>query len=148
MCTAVQPLVSKNANQLVVDCPEGIGAIRSDQTRVRQILFNLISNAAKFTDGGTITLTLRRAQDSEHILFAVSDTGIGMTPDLLAKVFEPFRQADASTTKKYGGTGLGLTISQRFCRMMGGEIKVESSRGVGTQFMFELPIPGPEEAGG
>ena len=148
MCTAVQPLVSKNANQLVVDCPEGIGAIRSDQTRVRQILFNLISNAAKFTDGGTITLTLRRAQDSEHILFAVSDTGIGMTPDLLAKVFEPFRQADASTTKKYGGTGLGLTISQRFCRMMGGEIKVESSRGVGTRFMFELPIQGPEEAGG
>ena len=142
--SAVQPLVAKNANKLVVDCPEELGQMHSDQTRVRQILFNLISNAAKFTENGTITLTLRRQAERERVSFAVSDTGIGMTPEQLEKVFEPFRQADASTTKRYGGTGLGLTISQRFCEMLGGQLSTTSARGVGTRFEFELPVQGPE----
>ena len=137
--SSVQPLVSKNANKLVVDCPEDIGAMHTDQTRVRQILFNLISNAAKFTRKGTIALKLRRASARNKILFEVSDTGIGMTPEQLASVFEPFHQADASTTKKFGGTGLGLTISQRFCELMGGSIQAHSEHGVGTRFAFELP---------
>ena len=137
--SSVQPLVSKNTNKLVVDCPDDIGLMHADQTRVRQILFNLISNSAKFTEKGSIALKLRRDPARERILFEVTDTGIGMTPEQLEKVFEPFRQADASTTKKFGGTGLGLTISQRFCEIMGGAIKVHSEHGVGTSFAFELP---------
>ncbi len=136
--SSVQPLVSKNTNKLVVDCPEDIGGMHGDQTRVQQILFNLISNAAKFTEQGTITLKLRR-QEMGGIHLSVADTGIGMTPDQLEKVFEPFRQADASTTKKFGGTGLGLTISQRFCELMGGQIHVESDQGEGTCFEILLP---------
>ncbi len=140
--SSVRPLVGNNANELVVDCPDDIGTIHADQTRVRQILFNLISNSAKFTEKGTITLKLRRAPARERVLFEVSDTGIGMSQEQLDKVFEPFRQADASITKKFGGTGLGLTISQRFCEMMGGTIKANSERGVGTSFEFELPAAG------
>ena len=139
---SVQPLVSKNANKLIVECPEGIGGMHADQTRVKQILFNLISNSSKFTEKGSIVLKVARlVQDSrECIKFNVSDTGIGMSPEQLAKVFEPFQQADVSTTKKFGGTGLGLTISQRFCHMMGGDISVESEEGVGTSFEIVLPV--------
>ena len=142
--SAVKPLVAQRDNRLVVERPDELGQLRSDQTRVRQILFNLISNAAKFTLGGTITLTVRPEPERERVYFAVSDTGIGMTPEQLVKVFEPFRQADASTTKQYGGTGLGLTISQRFCGMLGGDIRASSSKGVGTRFEFRLPTRGPE----
>ena len=144
--SSVKPLVSKNANKLVVDCPDDIGEMYADQTRVRQVLFNLISNSTKFTEKGSITLRLRRSEGSGQVLFEVRDTGIGMTPDQLAKIFEPFRQADASTTKKFGGTGLGLTISQRFCELMGGSIRAESEAGQGTSFKVVLPEQVGEDA--
>ena len=140
--TSVKPLVDRNSNELVVDCPKDAGEMYSDQLRVRQILFNLISNAAKFTEKGTITLKITRegAADSGGAVFEVLDSGIGMSDSQLDRVFEPFRQADATTTKKYGGTGLGLTISQRFCHMMGGAIRAASEEGVGTRFEVTLPV--------
>jgi PAS domain S-box-containing protein len=168
-----QPLVEKNGNTLrVLGCPQELGAIHADLTRVRQVLLNLLSNAAKFTEKGTITLSveristngrgaggqgckgdsfspappaLRRTRRGVHprsaaILFRVSDTGIGMTPEQVERLFEPFHQADNSTTRKYGGTGLGLAISRRFCQMMGGDITVESEGpGQGSTFTVHLP---------
>jgi signal transduction histidine kinase/ligand-binding sensor domain-containing protein len=135
----VQPLVAKNANRLEVDCPTDIGTIRADQTKVRQTLFNLLSNASKFTEKGTIHLDAKRTSASDQIIFRVSDTGIGMTPEQLGKLFQAFSQADASTSKKYGGTGLGLAISKKFCQMMGGDLTVESEFGKGSTFTVTLP---------
>jgi signal transduction histidine kinase len=134
-------LVEKNANRLTVRCPEKIGSIHSDVTKLRQILFNLLSNACKFTEKGNITLSVNREeQDSGNwYLFAVEDTGIGMTPEQLGRLFQAFQQADTSTTRKYGGTGLGLVISRKFCHMMGGEITVESEPDRGTVFTVKLP---------
>ncbi len=136
--STIQPLVAKNANRLEVVCPTGIGAMDADLTKVRQTLFNLLSNASKFTHEGTITLSARR--DGAWIEFAVSDTGIGMTPQELDRLFQAFQQADASTTRKFGGTGLGLAISRTFCRMMGGDITVTSEPGRGTAFTVRLPL--------
>jgi PAS domain S-box-containing protein len=132
----VQPLVEKKANKFDIHCPPGVGVMRADLTKVRQVLFNLLSNACKFTEKGTIALEVSRQekQGRDEVIFRVSDTGIGMTLEQLAKLFQPFTQADASTTRKYGGTGLGLTISKRFCEMMGGAIAVESKLGEGTAF--------------
>ena len=109
---------------------------------MRQTLFNLLSNASKFTEKGTITLSASRIarEAGEFIRFRVADTGIGMSKEQLGKLFQAFTQADASTTRKYGGTGLGLVISRKFCQMMGGDISVESTEGVGTTFTFELPV--------
>jgi CheY-like chemotaxis protein len=137
----VQPLIDKNGNTLVVDCEESLGVMHSDLTKIRQTLFNLLSNAAKFTEDGTITLSARRqTQDSgAAILLTVSDSGIGMSPEQLAKVFDPFSQAEAETSSKYGGTGLGLTISRRFCNMLGGDLTVDSELGRGTRFQVSLP---------
>jgi signal transduction histidine kinase/DNA-binding response OmpR family regulator len=135
----VQPLVEKNANTLEVDCPPQAGSMRADLTKVRQSLFNLLSNASKFTDHGTIALAVRRSADGNEIRFDVRDTGIGMTEEQLGHVFEAFTQAEAATASKYGGTGLGLTITRRFCEMMGGEISVASTPGVGTTFTITLP---------
>jgi len=146
--STIQPMIEKNANTLVVDCPADIGGMRADMTRVRQVLFNLLSNASKFTERGTITLRIRKGGDQgEWIDFAVQDTGIGMTPEQVSKVFEPFQQAEASTTRKYGGTGLGLTISRHFCRMMGGELSLSSELAVGTIFTARFPVvvPDPKE---
>ena len=139
--TSVQPMVDRNGNQIIVDCPVDAGQMVADQLRVRQILFNLISNAAKFTEKGTITLKVRRedADGTDRVVVEVCDSGIGMSILQLDRVFEPFRQADATTTKRYGGTGLGLTICQRFCQMMGGSIQAESEEGVGTCFKVRLP---------
>jgi signal transduction histidine kinase/putative methionine-R-sulfoxide reductase with GAF domain len=134
----VQPLMDKNGNALVVECPEGVGSMQADLTKVRQALFNLLSNAAKFTDHGTITLTVEREPD-DWLTFAVSDTGIGMTDEQLGRLFEAFSQAEASTRSKYGGTGLGLAISRHFCRLMGGELTAESEYGKGSTFMVRLP---------
>src|SRR5437764_4093481 len=114
-----------------------MGSMRADVTKVRQSLFNLLSNACKFTDHGTITLELKR--EGGQVLFKVSDTGIGMTPEQMDKLCEAFTQADASMTRRFGGTGLGLVISRRFCRMMGGDIHVESELGQGTTFTITLP---------
>lgn len=174
----VCPLMEKNHNTLVLNCPDHLGCMYADATKVHQVLLNLLSNAAKFTVQGTITLTVAR-EDGEvqedrgdrgdkgdrgeqyfassssgsplppappssplppSITFTVSDTGIGMTPEQLSKLFQPFSQADTSTTRKYGGTGLGLTISQRFCQMMGGEIRVTSQAGQGSTFTVYLPV--------
>jgi PAS domain S-box-containing protein len=137
----VQPLVQKNANRLEVRCADSLGSMHADLTKVRQILFNLVSNACKFTTDGTITLDVTRGKDADRPLltFRVSDSGIGMTPEQVGRLFQPFTQADASTTRKYGGTGLGLTISKRFCEMMGGEVAVSSEPGKGTTFTVRLP---------
>jgi signal transduction histidine kinase/HAMP domain-containing protein len=137
----VLPLVEKNANTLEVISGHNLGRMRADQTKVRQGLFNLLSNAAKFTERGTIKLEVERdmREHAEWLLFRVSDTGIGMKPEHIEKLFRAFSQADESTTRKYGGTGLGLTITQVFCQMMGGDIQVESEPGIGSTFTIRLP---------
>ena len=134
----VQPLVEKNANTLVVDCSDNLGTMQADQTKLRQTLFNLLSNAAKFTDHGTISLTVNR-ESPDWLTFAVSDTGIGMTEEQLSRLFEAFSQAEASTRSRYGGTGLGLAISRHFCHMMGGDLTVESTYGQWSTFTVRLP---------
>ena len=138
----VVPLVAKNNNQFVTEFSDDLGTVRADLTKLRQALFNLLSNAAKFTEQGTITLNARREQreDSDWILLTVSDTGIGIDEDKINLVFEEFSQADDSTTRDYGGTGLGLPISRRFCRMMGGDITATSEVGQGSAFTIELPV--------
>ncbi|HWN13110.1 MAG TPA: response regulator, partial [Candidatus Dormibacteraeota bacterium] len=141
IAAVIQPLAGKNANRLEVHCPPETGTMRADLTKVRQALFNLLSNACKFTDRGTVTLAVaREASDGrELIVFRVSDTGIGMTPEQLTRLFEAFSQADAATTRRYGGTGLGLALSRRLCRMMGGDVTVESEAGRGSTFAIRLP---------
>lgn len=135
----VGTLVSRNGNTLKVECPPGIGSMVADQTRVRQVLLNLASNAAKFTEKGTITLRVSRTEPGGWIVISIADTGIGMTAEQKARLFQDFVQADASTTRKYGGTGLGLAISRRFCQMMGGDITVDSAPGHGSTFTVRLP---------
>ena len=136
-----KPLVEKNNSALELKHADDIGVMRADLTRLRQILFNLLSNSAKFTENGTITLAVEREERDgrDTICFSVTDTGIGMSPEQLQKVFDPFTQADTTTTREYGGTGLGLTITRRFCEMMGGSIGVESEEGKGTRFTVWLP---------
>jgi len=139
----IRPLVEKNSNLLTVELDEQLGSLYADLTKVRQALFNLLSNACKFTEQGQIRLEVRRESAAEdetgYILFKVSDTGIGMTPEQLDNLFQEFSQADPSTTRKYGGTGLGLAISRHFCRMMGGDISVESEVGRGSVFTVRIP---------
>ncbi len=138
---ALKPLVAARGNGLRVVCPRDIGSIRADPIRVRQCLLNLLSNANKFTDKGELTLSVSRQETGmgERILFRVRDTGIGMTPDELGKLFRPFIQADRSTARKYGGTGLGLALTRHLCQMMGGDISVESEPGKGSTFTIDLP---------
>lgn len=140
--TMVQSLAQKNSNTLTVDCADDVGRMHADATRVRQIIFNLLSNACKFTENGTVTVSVRReaAADGDCLSIAVADTGIGISEKQMSRLFQEFSQADASTTRKYGGTGLGLTISQRLCKLMGGDIAVESEPDVGTTFTATLPI--------
>jgi PAS domain S-box-containing protein len=137
----LEPLVTKNNNTLVTDFADDLGSVRADLIKVRQALFNLVSNAAKFTENGTITISARRtrAEDGGTLRIDVTDTGIGIPEDKLDQVFEEFGQADNSTTKEYGGTGLGLPISRRFCQMMGGDITVVSEPGAGSTFSIILP---------
>jgi signal transduction histidine kinase/DNA-binding response OmpR family regulator/ligand-binding sensor domain-containing protein len=172
----VRPLVARSGNRLEVECPADIGPMRADQTKVRQVLFNLLSNANKFTEKGRIRLSVERLErgsvergsvESEiasdgtgeprsdaptlhapTLLFRISDTGIGMTPEQVAKLFQPFTQAEASTTRKYGGTGLGLAISKKFCQMMGGDLTVASELGKGSTFTVSLPPEARHEPGG
>ena len=135
----VRPLVEKNGNSFTVSCQAGIGTMHADLVKARQVLFNLLSNAAKFTEGGTIELTVRRATNPDVVTFAVRDTGIGMTEEQMSRLFEAFSQADVSTTRKYGGTGLGLALSRQFAIMMGGDITVETTPGEGSTFTVTLP---------
>lgn len=161
----VKSLVEKNGNVLEVYCDEGLGTMHADQTKVRQVLFNLLSNAAKFTKQGQVILTVtrepndfgwelashkpqvvateehsRNPKSSESVCFRVQDTGIGMSDEQQQRLFQAFTQGDASTTRKYGGTGLGLVISRHFCQMMGGDIVVESKVGQGSTFTVRLPL--------
>ena len=137
-----RPLVEKNRNTFALDIPEDLGDMRSDMTKVRQMLLNLLSNASKFTENGTITLTVERdgRGETESITFQVADSGLGMTPEQMDKLFEAFTQADTSTSSKFGGTGLGLAITRRFCHMMGGDVQVGSQIGEGSAFTIRLPI--------
>lgn len=136
-----KPLVEKTSNRLDVSVAPDVGQIREDVTKVRQVLLNLLSNAAKFTEKGTISLEVTREADvtGSWVVFRVRDTGIGMTPEQTAKLFQAFTQADGSTMRKYGGTGLGLALSRKFCGMMGGDINVESVPGRGSTFTVRLP---------
>ncbi len=166
----IAPMADKNSNILEIQCPEDIGSIQTDLTKLRQSLLNLLSNASKFTCSGTITFTVTRwaetpaetakrrkqlgasrgggqadnsssawSSSQDWIVFTVKDTGIGMSPEQLARIFDPFTQADSSTTKKYGGTGLGLTITKKFCEMMGGDITAFSELEKGSTFTIWLP---------
>ncbi len=158
VAATVQGLVEKKGNALVVRLTPDLGAMHSDVTKTRQMLLNLLSNAAKFTEGGTITLSAERevapdriGADGEHkadrLVFQVSDTGMGMTEEQLAKLFQRFQQADASTTRKFGGTGLGLSLTRAFSAMLGGSVEVESRPGHGSTFTVRLParLPDPDE---
>ncbi len=146
VATTVRPLVLKNDNQLEIDCPSDLGTMRADLTKVRQVLFNLLSNATKFTEHGVIRLEVRRDESAAQgqFRFAISDTGIGMTPEQVGRLFQAFTQAEASTTRKYGGTGLGLAISKKFCELMGGDLTATSQLGKGSSFTITLPARVPE----
>jgi signal transduction histidine kinase/mRNA-degrading endonuclease HigB of HigAB toxin-antitoxin module len=146
----IEPLAAKNGNRIVIECPEDLGTMHADQTRFRQSLLNLASNANKFTEKGTITIAAHQGHESGRnwITVAVTDTGIGMTAEQMGKLFQEFSQASSATASKYGGTGLGLAISRRFCQMMGGDITVESEPGRGSTFTIRLPriVEIPKEA--
>ncbi len=137
----VEPLMRARGNRFEVECPVDLGKMHSDTTRVRQCLFNLLSNAAKFTEGGSVTLCATRQDRNGRawVVLAVRDRGIGMTPDQLARLFQPFAQAEASTARRFGGTGLGLSVTRHLCRMMGGDVEVESVEGRGSTFTIRLP---------
>ena len=131
--SVIEPLVARHGNVLEVVCAPQLGRMRSDPTKLRQNLLNLLSNAAKFTEGGRITLTARRiaASDGDRLQFDVADTGIGMTREQLERLFLAFSQAAATTSRDYGGTGLGLAITRHFCRLLGGDVTAESTPGSG-----------------
>jgi signal transduction histidine kinase/DNA-binding response OmpR family regulator len=143
--SVIEPLIAKNANVLEVICTPDLGTMRSDQTKLRQSLLNLLSNAAKFTEGGRITLTARRVADPDggRLQFVVSDTGIGMAPEQQQGLFQAFSQARSSTSRDYGGTGLGLAITRHFCRLLGGDVTVESASAQGSTFRITLPAVCP-----
>ncbi|WP_339458613.1 sensor histidine kinase [Nodularia spumigena] len=143
----VKSAIDKNNNILEVYCDQQLGTMYADQTRMRQVLLNLLSNSAKFTTNGKVTLTVKREKTDlppeaafDMITFSVTDTGIGMSESQQQQLFKPFTQGDTSTTKRYGGTGLGLAISRHFCQMMGGEVFVKSQPGVGSTFTVHLPL--------
>ena len=144
----LEPLIRKNGNTFRLDCPADLGPMRADPVKLRQCLINLLSNASKFTEKGTVTLQARRNPGSpvqpqlapDTIQFQVSDTGIGMTPEQLAQLFRAFEQVHGAGGRKYGGTGLGLVITQHFCEMMGGSMRVESRPNQGSTFTIELPL--------
>ena len=139
----VQPLAARNGNRLEATCAPEVGEMRADLTKVRQILFNLLANACKFTERGTVVLSVRQEPDpvdsAPWLIFDVADTGIGMTEEQIGRLFEAFSQADAATTRRYGGTGLGLALCRRLCRLMGGEVTVKSEQGRGSTFTARLP---------
>ena len=139
------PLAKKNSNHLVIEKQQELGTIRADATKVRQCLLNLLSNACKFTSNGVVRLEAVKADG--WITFEVSDTGIGMTKEQMGKLFRAFQQADSSTTRKFGGTGLGLVISRRFCQLMNGDITVRSEPGKGTVFTMRIPVEVVPRAG-
>jgi signal transduction histidine kinase/DNA-binding response OmpR family regulator len=136
--STIQSVVAQNSNEVAVSVDPEVGRMRADLTKVRQGLFNLLSNAAKFTENGRIELRVQT--EGDDLLFAVSDTGIGIPPEKLSHIFEEFSQADESTTRNFGGTGLGLAITRRFCQMMGGDVTVDSVVGEGSTFTLRIPV--------
>lgn len=142
VASTIRPMIEKGSNVLEVNCPQDIGTMHSDITKVRQVLFNLLSNASKFTEKGAIHFDVSKElrDDADWVALRVKDAGIGMTSEQMEKLFQTFTQADASTTRKYGGTGLGLAISKRLCQMLGGDIEVESREGHGSTFTVQLPL--------
>ena len=153
IATMAQPLAAKNENTLGTEFGEGVGSIRADAMRVRQIIFNLLSNACKFTDKGKVSLTVSRVEHDGRaaVAFTVRDSGIGISEEQLGRLFQEFSQADATTTRKFGGTGLGLVISRRLAQLMGGDIRVESVMGEGSTFTAIIPVgaemvPGEDDA--
>jgi PAS domain S-box-containing protein len=147
VATTIQPLVDKKGNRLELEVEKDLPPMHADLTKVRQSLFNLLSNATKFTENGTVGLRVTKEDGGSQswVQFRVTDTGIGMSPEQVAKLFEPFSQADRSTTRKFGGTGLGLAITRRFCQMMGGDVTVESAAGKGSAFTIRLPLVATEQ---
>ena len=144
----IRPICEKNHNQLIVTCEDEVEFMWGDLTKIRQSLLNLLSNASKFTSSGQVFLKVSRSlttelaknsQQQAMIYFQVRDTGIGIKPEQIVKLFQPFSQADSTTTRKYGGTGLGLTITREFARMMGGVVTVKSEYGHGATFTLQLP---------
>ena len=144
----IAPLAEKNANRLEIRIAPEVEGMRADATKVRQTLFNLLSNACKFTQQGKVMLEVARETDAagDWLRFTIKDTGIGMTPEQMSRLFQDFTQADPETARKYGGTGLGLALSRRLCRMMGGDITVTSEPGRGSAFLVRLPAAGSEAA--
>jgi len=138
----IEPLAAKNGNRFVVDYPPEIGSIDSDVTKLKQSLLNLLSNASKFTNNGTVGLAVSRAGAGadERMVFRVTDSGIGMTAEQMGRLFQAFAQADSSTTRKFGGTGLGLAITRHFARILGGDVSVTSEPGVGSTFTLVVPV--------
>jgi signal transduction histidine kinase len=143
----VEPLARKNGNRFVVNAPEAAASVVVDQVKFRQSLLNLLSNACKFTENGTVELEVERRQveGREWVEWSVRDTGIGIAPEQRHKLFQSFSQVDSSATRRFGGTGLGLAISQKFCQLMGGHISVESEPGHGAVFTIHLPAAGNDE---
>jgi signal transduction histidine kinase/CheY-like chemotaxis protein len=141
VAATVRPMVETNDNTLLIEIAPDLGAMYADQIKVRQALYNLLSNAVKFTERGTITLNAERVRmdESDWIVFRLTDTGIGLSAEQILKLFQDFTQADASTTRKFGGTGLGLALTRRFCQMMGGDVTVHSVAGEGSVFTIKLP---------
>jgi adenylate cyclase len=141
MVNTIKPLAAKNGNLVVVHYDAKIGMMHADQMRLRQALLNLLSNANKFTEKGTVTIAVQQEHDNgrDWVTVSVADTGIGMTTEQIGKLFQEFSQASSKTASKYGGTGLGLVISRRFCQMMGGDITVKSTPGEGSTFTIRLP---------
>lgn len=140
VASTVAPLMSKSGNRFVMDVASDCGVMHTDAGKLRQSLLNLLTNAAKFTEGGTVTLRARRDPSAGTVIFEVSDTGIGISEDAIGRLFQPFSQADPSTTRRYGGTGLGLAITRRFCEMLGGDITLDSVPGEGSTFTVTLPV--------
>jgi len=148
--SVARPLAARNGNELVAAGTGASGSVVADATRLKQVLYNLVSNACKFTEQGRVSLDVRRVvlDGREWVEFAVADTGIGIPKAQMGRIFDEFSQADPTTTRRYGGTGLGLAISQRFARLMGGYITVESEPGRGSCFTLRLPANGAAEAAG
>lgn len=144
----VDPIVRRNGNKLTVLTSDDIGTVRADGTKLKQVIMNLISNAAKFTRNGEITISLQKLIKGDAAFFqiAVTDTGVGMTQTEMDRLFHPYQQASDSTSHKFGGTGLGLAISRQFCRLMGGDLVVSSQPGQGSTFTATLPIIVPPSA--
>jgi signal transduction histidine kinase len=142
--SAMRPLMDRNGNRFERLMPAPLGSMTGDPGRLRQVLLSLLSNAAKFTHGGKIHLSVARrgGPGGERLVIEICDTGIGMSPEQVEGLFTPFMQADSAATRKYGGTGLGLAISRRLCTMMGGDIEVRSELGRGTCFTVALPVDG------